>query len=279
MPDTLSISLVPGYLPAEDELIDNAILRLIARPTVTLIGSIGAATLSDGAVTTAKLANGALSADATGRAKMADEFLTAAKLNATQDWTGKTLSGTPTVTWSGAVNFSGATFTPPPGYVRQVKYSSKVAISSLTAANVATGDLTAGSTATIPVDDTIPGNTEGALLFSLAITAASAANLVEVTVHIPMAGTFLPTGTFTVALFQDGVCVAVRSLTHSYSNTFDTLMEAMTVHYLAVVGTAAATTFTVRVGTTSPTLYINGNGGRLYGGASAATLTIKEITA
>lgn len=80
MSDPLSITLVPGALPQDDEVITNSILRSIARPTVTLAGSIGAATIDDGAVTTAKIADGALTADATGRAKMEDGYVTAAKL-------------------------------------------------------------------------------------------------------------------------------------------------------------------------------------------------------
>ena len=77
---TLSISLVPGALPEDGDQITNEVLRSIARPTVQLTGSIGTASVDDGAVTTAKLADGVLSADATGRAKMADGFTTAAKL-------------------------------------------------------------------------------------------------------------------------------------------------------------------------------------------------------
>ena len=104
---TLSINLTPGYLPADGELIDNSILRQIARPTVQLDGTIGAASIADGGVTTAKLADGVLTADATGRAKMVDGFVTAAKINATQDWTGKTLSGTPTVNTCNGVGSAG----------------------------------------------------------------------------------------------------------------------------------------------------------------------------
>lgn len=77
---TLSISLVPGALPADGEQITNSTLRAIARPTITLTGTIGTATVDDGAITTVKLADLALSADATGRAKMADGYTNAAKL-------------------------------------------------------------------------------------------------------------------------------------------------------------------------------------------------------
>lgn len=80
MPEPLSISLVPGYLLGDDEALTPAIARAMARPTVALAGSIGAATIDDGAVTTAKLADGVLTADATGRAKMENGYVTEAKL-------------------------------------------------------------------------------------------------------------------------------------------------------------------------------------------------------
>lgn len=59
------------------------------------ITQITADTIADGAVGTAQLATGALSADTPGRAKMADQFVTPAKMS--QPLT----SGTVTVTTSG----------------------------------------------------------------------------------------------------------------------------------------------------------------------------------
>lgn len=77
---SLSLTLTPGYLLADDELLTPAILRLIAQPTVDLTGGLGSTALADGSVTTAKLAGGALSADTAGRSKMADGFLTLTKI-------------------------------------------------------------------------------------------------------------------------------------------------------------------------------------------------------
>lgn len=48
---------------------------------VKIGGTVDTADIVDGAVTTAKIADGALSADSTGRAKMADGFVTSAKLD------------------------------------------------------------------------------------------------------------------------------------------------------------------------------------------------------
>lgn len=264
MPDTLSISLVPGYLPAEDELIDNAILRLIARPTVTLIGSIGSATLSDGSVTTAKIADGALSADATGRAKMADEFLTAAKLNATQDWTGKTLSGTPTVTWSGAVNFSGATFTPPPGYCRQLVRTSDATYRTITT--------------TIPLDNTTPASGEGTQIMTASITPVSATNLIRVRVIVPFEVS--NQGVAVLSLLNGTTCVAATSMG---SGNALPVAGMMVLEYIVAAGGTSAITFNVNVGSSngaSYTVYVNGNsGGALFNGLMKSTMTLEEITA
>lgn len=80
----LSLSLTPGYLFQDGNTLTPAILRLIAQPTIQLNGNIGTASLADGSVTTAKLAPGALSADALGQAIMVDGYLTVTKIaNAT----------------------------------------------------------------------------------------------------------------------------------------------------------------------------------------------------
>lgn len=78
---TLFIDLVPGALPQDGDLITSAVLRAIARPTVTLNGTIGTATLDDDSITTQKLKDNVLSADYTGRAKMEDGYITEPKFS------------------------------------------------------------------------------------------------------------------------------------------------------------------------------------------------------
>lgn len=78
----LTITYTPGYVWTLGELITEDKLNLAANPTINLEGSINSTSIADGSITTAKLATGALSADVTGRSKMADQFLVAAKLGA-----------------------------------------------------------------------------------------------------------------------------------------------------------------------------------------------------
>lgn len=76
----ISIQLTPGYILTDGEVLTPAICRAIARPTVSLLGSFGTASIDDGAVVTSKLADGVLTADVTGRGKMADGYVNTAKL-------------------------------------------------------------------------------------------------------------------------------------------------------------------------------------------------------
>lgn len=73
----LTIKLTPGYIYQDNELDTAAKRNLAANPTIALEGSISTLAIADGSVTTPKLIDGVLSADATGRAKMQDGFLSA----------------------------------------------------------------------------------------------------------------------------------------------------------------------------------------------------------
>jgi len=261
MPETLSISFVAGYTFVAGEVVTIDKLNLLGRGTFTLLGSIGSATISDGAVTTAKLADGALSADTTGRAKMADGYLTAAKLNATQDWSGKTISGNPAVTWTGAVNFSGATFTPPAGYQVQQAQASTAAASVINAV--------------IPLDDTIPQNSEGTELTAIAttITPKSATNVLEFECLVPY--NLGSAATVIAALFQDSTANAIAA---GWSGTAAAADNGFIIlRHRMVAGTTSATTFKIRLGAAVAFTVNGSSGNRFLGGVMAARLTVKEI--
>jgi len=144
--------------------------------------------------------------------------------------------------------------------------------------NYQTGAYASGVTA-IPVDDTIPQNTEGDEYMTLVITPKSATNklLIQVTGYFSK----VDGGAVTLALFQDTTAgaLAVRSRSIDIGAGLTAQYLVSLNHYMTA-GTVSATTFKVRAGTASGTIYFNGNSTtRLFGGALGSTITITEIKA
>lgn len=138
-----------------------------------------------------------------------------------------------------------------------------------------TGAVATGTTA-IPFDDTIPQITEGDEYMTLAITPTSAANILVIRVTVFLTATGTPW--LISALFQDSTANAL-----AVAATFDNLSTAgatITYTHRMVAGTTSATTFRVRCGSSGgPTTTFNGqNGGRIFGGVMASSITITEVT-
>lgn len=143
--------------------------------------------------------------------------------------------------------------------------------------NTITGAAQTGST-TLPNDDTIPQNTEGFEVMTLAITPNSATNKlkIDIVAHVSHASDSLD---FAAALFQDTTAnaLAVGSIfQHTAAGNYAN--PIVFTHYMAA-GTTSATTFKVRVGSaTAGTVTFNGwSGARKYGGVYASSITISEI--
>lgn len=268
----LSLVIIPGKVFAENEAVTYTKLNQLGAPTVQVLDDDITFIVADGSIVTAKLADGVLSADTTGRAKMADKFVTVAKLADALDLSSKTLSGNPAVTWTGALDFSGATLTPPNGYqVQQV--SSSIA----TVVSAATHNLSITAAA---VDDTVPQNTEGVALsgLDLAITPKDATNILEIEAEIPVGAT---TGSVNavLALFQDSTAGALAAVAETTPDGTPNLI--LRLRHRMVAGTTSATTFKLRFDVCAGTVYTNANlsGTRNFGGVSVARLTIRETTA
>jgi len=141
--------------------------------------------------------------------------------------------------------------------------------------NVENGAVATGTVA-IPMDDTIPQNTEGFEVMTLAITPTSATNKLLITVT---AWTTDTSGAWClVALFQDTTANALAT-GGRYSSTATAGGMTTFSHYMTS-GTASETTFKVRVGhKTGGTMTFNGqNSGRMFGGTMASSITIQEIS-
>lgn len=271
----LTLRFTPGRVVATGDAITPDLLNALANPTVELLGTVSTTTIADNSITLPKLIVGILTADASGQSRMADGFVSAAKLAAALDLSTKTITGNPSVTWSGTISFATATFTPPPGFTVQQVAAQSVILSTLTTAGAGTGDLSAATSGAIPIDDTIPQNGEGAQLITLAITPKSATNQLEIEVFIPVANGVA--GTQVAALFQDTTANALAVTTVTLNASYQ---QALILRYRMVAGTTIATTFKVRVGCNAGTLNINGAGGvRQFGGINAVRVFIKEITA
>lgn len=138
-----------------------------------------------------------------------------------------------------------------------------------------TGAVATGSTV-IPLDDTIPQNTEGDQYMSLAITPTDAANLLQIDVEL--FGSVSVAGELAVALFQDTTVGALAA--DSMTILANTARGVVRLSHRMVAGTIAATTFKVRAGSNAgATVTFNGvSGGRLYGGVAVSSITITEYT-
>lgn len=135
----------------------------------------------------------------------------------------------------------------------------------------------ASTTTVIPVDDTIPQNTEGAEFFTLAITPTSATSKLLIQLVVQTAPT--TAGWITVALFQDSTVNALAAA--SIYNATSTGGSMIPLNYYMTAGTTSSTTFKMRYGPNSGvTAVINGSGAtRQYGGVNITSMTITEIAA
>jgi uncharacterized membrane protein YgcG len=147
----------------------------------------------------------------------------------------------------------------------------------LQSVNSQTGAVATGST-TIPLDDTIPQNTEGTEFLTASITPTKSTSKLLIQVVIVLSAS---TGNqfLACALFQDSTANAL-AVTNTYNNQA-TGTSQLTLNYYMTAGTTSSTTFKVRAGGSSAgTFTLNGTGGgRSYGGAMASSITITELNA
>lgn len=134
----------------------------------------------------------------------------------------------------------------------------------------------ATTTTVMPIDDTIPQNTEGAEVLSVTITPVSATSKLVVDWDVNIASN---TGgaNGAAALFVDSGADAVMARGISFGATG--VMESIGGQYVMTSGGVSPITFAVRAGPESAaTLTINGEGGaRRFGGVAYSYLRVTEI--
>ena len=145
--------------------------------------------------------------------------------------------------------------------------------------NVQDGAVATGTTI-IPLDDTIPQNTEGDEYMSLAITPTSATNILQIDVVAHAANSNNLSSTQSAALFQDSTTDAIAAAISGRNAVANASSEIAFTHRM-VAGTTNTTTFKLRIGSsTAGTTTFNGaSGSRLFGGVMASSMTITEIQA
>lgn len=131
-------------------------------------------------------------------------------------------------------------------------------------------------TTTIPGDDTIPQSTEGTQIQSLAISPTSAANLLNRKWRGQASASAV---VYIAAAMFEGAANAIAS-DFGYSVIGGGAIP-LAVEKRDLAGATSSRTVSVRVGPTSAaTVRLNGtNVGRLFGGTSAANLSVEEIMA
>lgn len=151
--------------------------------------------------------------------------------------------------------------------VRQVAYSSLTTVFS--------------TPNNIPLDNTIPQNTEGAEFLTCSITPQSATSTLYVMAVVSFSNTFSNVSTVGLALFRDAGANAIGAISIAcyQGNT----MICAPLNVKTPSSSTAATTFRLRAGGNGNggTTYVNGNSvtGQLYGGVSTTSLMITEVGA
>jgi len=146
--------------------------------------------------------------------------------------------------------------------------------------NTQTGALTVCSTQ-IPFDDTIPQNTEGTEVMTLAITPTNTNNKLKIDVIVQIGNMAGTNPQALAALFQDSTAGALAAGVATLVSTGSSggAGGPVTITHFMTAGTISSTTFKVRVGTASAghTAYFNGGSARIFGGVCASSITITEI--
>ncbi len=136
---------------------------------------------------------------------------------------------------------------------------------------------TAALSIIIPLDDTIPQNTEGTQIISVQITPRWPTNRRRILFSAQSSNVSAGFAA-SVAYFVDNNASAFYATSNFPPGAG--YLTALSGNHEDAFGTTAAQTISVRVGPSGGVCYLNGtSGGRIFGGANRAQLVIDEVTA
>lgn len=140
--------------------------------------------------------------------------------------------------------------------------------------NVQSGAL-ASTTTTIPLDNTIPQNTEGAELFTVSITPTSATTKLLITANVELSSS--AGGWLIITIFQDSTANAIAATTSYMASATGGVTIPLT--YYMTSGTTSSTTFKLRYGQNSAgTTTVNASASnQIFGGVCISSMTVTEI--
>lgn len=158
------------------------------------------------------------------------------------------------------------------------EYPGEAATSVLAQVQHAVVTAVVSGTTIMPIDDTIPQNTEGFEVITCAITPKSETNLLVIIAET-IYGSYTPNAChLAMALFQDTTAAALAAVTCGSHASYG----CKTLTHKMVAGTTSATTFKIRFGSNAAnTITLNSvpeASGRVFGGVASTTLTIFEYT-
>ncbi|MCK5020357.1 MAG: hypothetical protein KAS32_25190 [Candidatus Peribacteraceae bacterium] len=155
--------------------------------------------------------------------------------------------------------------------------SERIAGSTIQVVNVQDGAVATGTTV-LPIDNTIPQNTEGDEYMTLAVTPTSATNKLKIEIACFISNSQAAAARLGAALFQDSTANALAAGIGSRDGSAGAWAPVHFTHYMTA-GTTNEITFKVRAGNSaSGTTTFNGQtGSRVFGGVMASSMTITEI--
>jgi len=177
------------------------------------------------------------------------------------------------LTSTSGLTVSGGTVTLPSASIAQTALPTGTLVQEVASSSnaVATG------TTIIPLDDTIPQNTEGDQYLTVTITPKSSSNLLII--ESTVMGAHSVNAHLIQAMYQDSTANALTA-TAVYQASPQQIMT-WTSRYTMTAGTTSATTFKIRAGgSAAGTFTFNGSSsGRFFGAITKSSLVVREIKA